>query len=218
MDLFLLTWSFILGVATLFSPCSLFIIPAYIGYYLGSLEASARRAILGTLMSVIGLLMVFVGFSIVIMFISEVIKDYSIYISLLAGIILIIMGAMILAKFTFPAFQPPIDLSSKRGMIGLFVFGIAYGLSASGCSLPLLLSVILISLAEGSFGSFLIMLMYGLGISLPLIGISILIIQLGHEIMRKMKIYSNKIYIISGILLIMAGLYAIYIYITLITL
>ena len=97
------------------------------------------------------------------------------------------------------------------------MFGIGYGLGASGCNLPIFLVVLFYALV-GEFGNPLVILMvYSLGVIVPLIIVGVVASIVGFSVVRKIAPYTNYIHKIVGVAMIIAGIYLIYFYITLVS-
>lgn len=211
-DVVSIIWSFTAGVFVLLSPCGYALIPGYISYHLGA-EVTFSRALKGGAVSTIGLITVFSILGLMSLLISGIIRPYLTLLVVFSAIVMIIMGTLILGGFSFQTTFFRIGGSNKRGMRGFFVFGIAYGLGAAGCTAPLFFSIILIGvLNAGAFGGFLTFLAYALGVGIPLIITSILVATAKRSLLSKINSITPKLHKFSGVIMILVGIYLIYFY------
>jgi cytochrome c biogenesis protein CcdA len=214
VDIVSIMYPFTAGVFVLLSPCGYALIPGYISYHLGA-EVSFIRALQGGVVSTLGLVAVFSILGIASSLISGLIRPYLTLFTVFSAVVVIILGILILSGFNFPSTFLKIGGSSKRGMTGCFVFGIAYGFGAAGCTAPIFFSIILFAVANaGVFGGLLTFTLYALGVGLPLIVTSILVATAKRSLISKISGFTPRLNKFSGMVLILVGLYLIYTYIT----
>ena len=212
VDIVSIMYPFTAGIFVLLSPCGYALIPGYISYHLGS-DVSFSRALQGGIISTVGLVAVFSILGIASSLISGLIRPYLTLLTVFSGIVVMILGVLILGGFSFPSSFLKFSGSSKRGMMGFFIFGIAYGLGAAGCTAPVFFSVILIGMLDGGvFGGLLTFVLYALGVGIPLIITSILVATAKRPLLLKINNITPRLYKFSGIVLILVGIYLIYTY------
>jgi cytochrome c-type biogenesis protein len=159
LDIVSLAYPFVMGVFVMLSPCGYALIPGYISYYLGS-ELTVSRALKGGVVSTIGLITVYAAIGLGSTVIGGLIKPYITLLTVFAGVMLIILGALILANVQLP-FAYQVISSERKGLRGFYVYGIAYGLAAAGCTAPLFFSVVLIAFTRsGPFDGLVTLLVY----------------------------------------------------------
>lgn len=212
MDLTGLTFAFTAGIFSLLSPCGYALLPGYISYHLGS-ELPVRKAILGGLLSLAGLATVFscIGFvaSIANVLLSQLIP----LLELAAAIIIVFMGISILVKIRIPSISMQVKIPKQKGLIGLYVFGIAYGLASVGCSAPIFFSILAYAVAmEGFLSSTITFLVYTIGMGTPLILTSILVAEAKRLTIERVAKATSWLQKFSGIFLILVGIYLLYFY------
>jgi len=92
---------------------------------------------------------------------------------LAAGLMVISMGAIMVAELKFPAPFVVSRAPRRGGLVGAFLYGVAYGLAASSCSAPIFLSVILYAVvAGGPLGPLhgaITFVVYAIGMGIPII-------------------------------------------------
>lgn len=196
LDAFLVAFAFAAGAASFFSPCSIGLFPAYVGYYLasGRGEASTRKdsrpiegnpgesrvlwdrfadgVQLGGL-AASGFFVLFLGIGFAVSQIgTRFLGPYLRWISIGIGITILVLGVlMILGKF--PSLHPRLRARRTHTPMAFFTFGIGYGLASLGCTLPIFLSTLLASLASGGAGgAFLVLIAYAAGMSLVMVSVT----------------------------------------------
>ena len=208
-----------LGLASAASPCLIPLYPAFLAYLTGAVGAEVgsgkeRRVsgflgiavLLGllTTMTAIGLIVVAIGAT------MGVILSYSIPV---IDAILIILGVlMLLGRNPFVKLSS-VRVPGARGPISrAYVYGIFLGPIALPCAGAFLAATIAISIGQGSpVDTFATILVYGLGFGLPLVILSVLARAKQTTVVRFLTSHHRAIEIISGVLLIGAGIVDLYI-------
>lgn len=191
LDTLLIGFAFSAGAATFFSPCSVGLFPAYVGYFLASGKESsagpgrtaegnprvdpslsdrlADGMRLGGL-AASGFFVLFLGIGALVSQIgSRLLGPYLRWISIGIGIAMLGLG-LAMASGKFPALHPRIRAPRSRTPASMFTFGIGYGLASLGCTLPIFLSTVLASLAVGgAWGAFFVLLAYAAGMGLVMV-------------------------------------------------
>ena len=160
--------AFLGGILTLFAPCLLPFIPAYVGYSI----KEKKNLTLMTLIFFSGFTLVFLllGFSVSLIG-QFLIRNQSTLI-FISGIFIIIFGFMTLLNF---GFKSPLKVKSKfsKNYIGNFLFGIFFAIGWAPCVGPILFSILFMAAnSTNLFNSSLIILSYSLGIFLPFLILS----------------------------------------------
>jgi len=168
-------YSFILGVMAAVNPCGFVLLPTYLVYYLGTelnREGENKTTTLRRGLSVgIAVSSGFIGLFLIVGIISRafttVIRDNAKYAALVIGVALIAMGIAMLFGWKLPITQPDVSVQRKRTTWNMFLFGIVYAIASIGCTIGLLISVILGSINRHGFVSGVIsIVLYGLGMGL----------------------------------------------------
>lgn len=143
------------------------------------------------------------------------------------GVILIVLGALMLTNIQYYVIinpfrdffaklklkkkhvQEPSKTSeglSKKSLGGLFAFGVGYGAAAAGCTLPIFGAIVLGALLQGNLlEGMMLFLLYGLGAAIFMVITTLLVATSEDTILNKLKVSTDKIKKISGILMIVAG-------------
>ena len=217
MNPILVSFSFLAGLQAFFAPCSIALIPAYVGYYVKQEtgESSKIQQLLfglkaGSFAS-LGLISVYVTFGIILAFFGRLIASVFPWIEFATAGLLIFMGSSTLLGYEF-AIKPPIVIQTKsNGGKRFYLFGVAYALGALGCTLPIFLLVIFQSFAqEGIFGGVINFGVYALAMSSLMIVFSLLAAFSKTAMHKFLAKYMSTIQKSAGILILLAGIYLIY--------
>ncbi|MCJ7760696.1 cytochrome C biogenesis protein, partial [Candidatus Bathyarchaeota archaeon] len=137
-----LMFAFTAGVFVLFSPCAFPMFPGYISLYIGT-DATTKKAVEGGTVCALGLLTLFSAIGVVAFAIGSLAFTFLPHLELLVGLFMIIMGFSMIFEISMPTFLPSIRMQQRNNLLGIFLYGIAYGLAAIGCSAPIFFSILL---------------------------------------------------------------------------
>jgi cytochrome c biogenesis protein CcdA len=211
-------FSFIQGVFAFLAPCAVALLPGYIVAYISrnsqSNPAIIRRLYRGlklALLSILGILVVYAIAGGLIVVAAQVLKDYMMWITIGMGIVLIILGIlMVMGKdisFSINMNNP----TDRSEAIEAFVFGIAYAIGALGCLFPLFLVVATQAMAAPTLwmgASYIGAYFVGIsGMMIAAILLSTFAKDLLMKYLRKILPHMERI---TGVLLVLAGVYVIY--------
>ena len=209
-------YSFILGIMAAVNPCGFVLLPTYLVYYLGTelnREDENKTTTLRRGLSVgIAVSSGFIGLFLVVGIISRafttVIRDNAKYAALVIGIGLVAMGIAMLFGWKLPIAQPDVSVQRKRTTWNMFLFGIVYAIASIGCTIGLLISVILGSINRHGFVSGVIsIVLYGLGMGLLVTSLTVALafarVGLVSTIKKSFKWFDK----ISAAFVVLTGLY-----------
>jgi len=215
------------GVASFFSPCSFPLLPGYMSFYLGiDKSRSIRRALMGGAAAALGLLLVYLLIGVIVGLGGTTIKPYIPLMEPIVGVIIVIMGVVLLTNYTLPVHRisEPIKkrfsrkgtsasssdsmIEEKSGYLKLFGYGAGYAGAAAGCTAPLLLALIFGAMSSGGFmKALLIFVICAVVMAALMIFVTIMIAMSAGTIIQKLKVSTIWIKRISGIILIVVGVY-----------
>ncbi|MDN5322594.1 MAG: cytochrome c-type biosis protein [Clostridia bacterium] len=197
----------VIGIITSFNPCLLTMLPLIIGYIGGYSAGSKLKGFLLSLSFVLGLSITFATMGLVAATLGLVFgQGLGSFWPYITGAIAIVMGLNLLGllNFNFPGLQSAAP--ALKGYGGAFVLGLTFGFVASPCATPVLavLLTFIASTGQPVYGG-LALFAYGFGQGLPLIVIGTFTSIL--KSLDKAKSWSDKIKQISGIILVIFGIY-----------
>jgi cytochrome c-type biogenesis protein len=161
------------GIVSFISPCVLPLVPGYLGFVSG-LSNQRGRMILGAILFVLGFSVVFVSFGALFGGIGAVVYGSGLaWVQRVLGVFVILLGFVLIGQFSFMQKTIKMNVSSKLGLIGAPLLGVAFGLGWTPCIGPTLAAVLTLaadaaSPARGAILAF----VYALGIGLPFIAIA----------------------------------------------
>jgi len=209
-----LAFIFTAGALALFSPCGFPMLPGYISYYMGA-KVSMEKALAGAVACTLGLLTVFSAIGVVVSTLGRFISQYIPLLELAAGLVVVSMGISMIVEIRFPTFFTISTAPTQRGLIGVFLYGVAYGLATLGCSAPIFFSILFYAVAAGrSLYGIITFVVYAIGMGLPITITTILIAKAKKFLLKRMMNMLPWLQKIGGLVLITIGAYLIYYYIT----
>jgi cytochrome c-type biogenesis protein len=129
---------------------------------------------------------------------------------LLAGGVLVLMGAATLLQLRLPYLSFPVNPTRRTGLGGFYLFGVVYGLGGVGCSAPIFLSVLVFALSKGLLDAVVAFVAYALGMGLPLVIMSLLVAEANELMIRRISGAAPRIQRVGGAVLVLVGLYLVY--------
>lgn len=221
MELSLILPAFIAGILTFLAPCTLPLVPGYLGFISGtSLEdlknpAKARRArlsiFLNGLFFIIGFSLVFIVLGTLAGFAGQALIPYRIWLGRIGGIFVIIFGLFMLniLKLPFLAREKQIRVPNvfQRGKpINSLILGSAFGFGWTPCVGPILGSILLLASTSATAlqGAFMLTV-FSAGLAVPFLVIALGIGSASRYIEKFSKVL-NAISVIGGLFLILLGI------------
>jgi cytochrome c-type biogenesis protein len=176
------------GILTFLAPCTLPLIPAYIGFLggssssgstqLGNKVALRRRIYWNALLFVLGFSLIFIIFGLVSGTLGKFLILHRAVISSLGGILVIGFGLIMLGYVPFP------NLFARVGLphwlhpgkpFSAFLLGLLFALGWSPCLGPILGTILLLAGSSGTalYGGYLLAV-YSLGLAIPFLFVAFL--------------------------------------------
>ncbi len=207
--------TFGLGLASAASPCLLPLYPAFLAYLTGASGAAAAADGARRVSGFLGLA-VLAGLITSMLLIGLIVVAISTPISQLLGIaipvidvLLITLGVLLLAGVNPFLKAPTITVPGARGPLSqAYLYGMFLGPIALPCAGPFLIATLAISVGATetiqTMGTFVV---FALGFGLPLVLLSVLARARQDTVVRFLARHHRKIEIVSGVLLIGAGVW-----------
>ena len=199
------------GLISFLSPCVLPLVPGYVGFVSGMSgtgeAASRKRTLIGTVLFVLGFSLVFVSFGAAFGGLGAVVYANGLqWVQRVLGLFVFALGFVMLGQFGFMQRTIKLQVSSKLGLVGAPLLGVAFGLGWTPCIGPTLAAVLSLASNSGDPAKgALLAFIYALGIGLPFIAIAA-----GFGWATKsvgfVKRHIRKFNIAGGVLLMVLGL------------
>ncbi len=168
------------GLVSFLSPCVLPLVPPYLVYLAGtSLERLAgaepqphvrRDTALAALLFVCGFSTVFVALGASASVIGAVIRAYSAELSIIAGVVIIVMGLHFLGILRIDLLlrQKRMEMVKPVGLWGAYVMGLAFAFGWTPCIGPILAAILAVAASEQTVAKGAgLLAVYSLGLGIP---------------------------------------------------
>src|SRR5690242_6035726 len=208
----------IAGLVSFLSPCVLPLVPPYLIYLAGtSLERFAdqepeprvrRETVLAAALFVAGFATVFVALGASASVIGSLIRAYSEPLSIVAGVIIIVMGLHFLGltPIAWLHHQKRLEVAKPVGLWGAYVIGLAFAFGWTPCIGPILAAILAVAASEQtvSRGASLLAV-YSLGLGIPFI-IAAFAIEPFAAFLSRFRNYLHRMEQVMGALLVLTGI------------
>lgn len=162
----------VVGIASFFAPCSVGLIPAYMGFLLQRNDGKPQtvdvlRAGLATglgIVSIYGVIALLL-WSLSLLGFGEAVSANIERLRPVMAALLVVFGLLILRSGTWDAVAKRLGMGKVDGRRGFFAFGVGYGLAAFGCTGPLFLPILISAFGEGPTAGLGAFLAYSLAIA-----------------------------------------------------
>ena len=216
--------AFGLGMAAAVNPCGFALLPTYLGLYLGTATgeripwpAQVRRALRVSTVMTMSFVALFGAAGLILGFLGAAVGGWLAWVSLATGVVLAIAGGRLLAggSLDAPAAERLADrlggAANRTGLLAYAAYGLAFGLSSLGCTLPLFLTVVGIGLTRGGFaGAVGQLVLYALGMSAVVSVLTILVALFGRGVLARVRGAGLVLQPLSAVLLLATGGYIVY--------
>lgn len=215
----LLLPAFLAGLLTFLAPCTLPLVPAYLGFISGvsvnepsqaQSRPIRRKILLNAGGFVIGFSLVFIILGTVAGLVGSGLAPYRLWLSRVAGAFVIVFGLMMLDVLKLPLFSRSSGLklpsALQRGNpLSTVLLGSAFGIGWTPCVGPVLGSVLLLTTSTSTaLQGALLLSVFSLGLAIPFLLVAA---SLGPALDKIQKIsrYLRAVSVIGGLFLIFIG-------------
>ncbi len=221
----LLIPSFIAGVLTFLAPCTLPLVPAYLGFISGSSAKDfqdpalrpriRRQAFVGGLFYALGFSVVFIGLGLLFGIGGTVLGEFRSILEKVGGTLIAFFGLYLIGVFNkVPFFQKLFSkeyrvripkLFKSGSVMSAFLFGATFALGWTPCVGPILGSVLLLASTTSTVwqGAFLLMVFFSV-LAVPFL---LLALGIGHatQTVRRLSVVLPYVSFVGGVLLVVLG-------------
>jgi cytochrome c-type biogenesis protein len=205
------------GLISFLSPCVLPLVPPYLVYLTGatiehvandeSAQASRRAVMSSALMFVLGFSTVFVALGASASLVGGLIRAWSAELSILAGIVIIIMGLHFLGltRIGFLMREGRLPIPKPVGLWGAYVMGLAFAFGWTPCIGPVLATVLTLAASEASLGAGVrLLFVYSLGLGIPFV-LAAMAIGPFLGFLQRFRYHLRRVEMAMGVVLVATG-------------
>ncbi len=223
-------FAFVAGMVASVNPCGFAMLPAYLGIYLGStdqrreanLGGSLARAIWVSAMVTLGFVLLFGVAGILLSIATSTIAQYLPWMGLGIGALLIVAaGLMLSGKVLYSALGEQVadrlgSSAQKGGGRGYLAYGLGYGAASLSCTLPIFMAVVGSTLAvSGLIPAMAQFLLYALGMGFVITVLTLATAIFKSAIVANLRGITRWVQPASAVLLLLAGTYIVYYWLSL---
>src|SRR6201996_8524665 len=205
----------IAGVISFLSPCVLPLVPPYLIYLTGatiehvehdeSVSASKRAVMLSALLFVLGFSTVFGILGASASLIGTLIRAWSAELSILAGIVIIVMGLHFLGltRIGLLMREGRLPIPKPVGLWGAYVMGLAFAFGWTPCIGPILAAILSIAASESTVAKGAgLLAVYSAGLGIPFLLAALLIEQFASLFSRMKRHLANVERAMGGLMVV----------------
>jgi cytochrome c-type biogenesis protein len=221
MEFSLIIPAFIAGILTFLAPCTLPLVPAYLGFISGVsvkdlqdpliANSAKRKIILNGLFFVVGFSAVFIILGTVAGFFGQLFFEYRVWLSRIGGIFVLLFGFFMLNMVKIPFLTREMHIRAPRffktgNVLNSFILGSTFGFGWTPCIGPILGSILTLAAASTTAlqGAFLLSV-FSAGLAVPFLLIAAGFSSASAYIAKLGRVL-NAVSIIGGIFLIFLGI------------
>lgn len=221
MDFSLIIPAFIAGILTFLAPCTLPLVPGYLGFISGvstnDLQDPTKAKIARGKIFLNGVLYV-IGFSLVFIILGSLfglggaaLIKYRLWFSRIGGVFVIFFGLFMIGILKLPFLNVEKHIDSVKALkpgnpTSSLIFGAAFAFGWTPCVGPILGSILTLAAASATIGQGAFLLtVFSLGLAVPFLIIAASIGS-ASAYLAKISTYLNLISVIGGVFLVFLGI------------
>ena len=205
------------GMVATFNPCGFAMLPAYLAYFIGMEDdtpdttAAVTRAIGVSGVITLGFVLVFAPAGWVLSWVNGVQESLS-WVTIAIGAMLTLLGVAFLRGFELTIGLPKLNKGGGSRQIGsMLLFGISYAIASLSCTVgPFLAVTGIASAGSSSVNSLALFAVYAVGMGLVLSVLTVAVAVAHQGIVTRMRTLLRHVNKVSGVLLVVAGLYMVW--------
>ena len=197
--------TFLEGILSFLSPCTLPLLPVYIGYFAGASGQDNQKPLPGALAFVAGFTAVFCALGVFAGSVGALLARYQAAVNLVCGVIVVLLGLSFLELLPIPFFRGTQYRGEVRNIFSAFLFGVVYSVSLTPCAGAFLGAALMMASTSGTaLRGASLLLLYALGLGIPFVLSAVLIDQLRNAF-AFVKRHYHAFQLLCGAFLIASG-------------
>jgi cytochrome c-type biogenesis protein len=208
----------IAGLVSFLSPCVLPLVPPYLIYLTGATiehvandettQTSKRAVMTSALMFVLGFSTVFVALGASASLVGGLIRAWSAELSIVAGIVIIIMGLHFLGltRISLLMREGRMQMPKPVGLWGAYAMGLAFAFGWTPCIGPVLAAILAVAASEATVARGAgLLAVYSLGLGIPFL-IAAFALKPFVGLLGRMRAHLGRVEKVMGGLLVLTGI------------
>jgi cytochrome c-type biogenesis protein len=208
----------IAGLVSFLSPCVLPLVPPYLIYLTGAtiehvandetVASSQRAVMISAGMFVLGFSTVFVTLGASASLVGVLIRAWSAELSIVAGIVIILMGLHFLGltRIGLLMREGRLPIPKPVGLWGAYVMGLAFAFGWTPCIGPILAAILSVAAAEATVAKGAgLLAIYSAGLGIPFL-IAALMVEQFSSLFSRMKGHLANVERAMGVLMVITGI------------
>lgn len=220
MDFSLIIPAFIAGILTFLAPCTLPLVPGYLGFISGvstndlqdptKAKIARRKIFLNGVLYVIGFSLVFIVLGSLFGLGGAALVKYRLWFSRIGGVFVIFFGLFMIGILKLPFLNVEKRIGSVKALkpgnpTSSLIFGAAFAFGWTPCVGPILGSILTLAASSATIGQGAFLLaVFSLGLAVPFLIIAASIGS-ASAYLAKISKYLNVISVIGGVFLVFLG-------------
>lgn len=202
------------GMVAAVNPCGFSLLPAYIGLFVGSVDANATtpkrlaRAVASAGAVTAGFVAVFSLAGVILDRVSTSFQQRLPFVTLVVGALVVLAGVAVLfgRKVALPTLISR-HRTSGRGVVSMVSFGVTYAVSSLSCTVGPFLAIVAVGRRRSALGGFITYGAYatGMGMVVAALAIGVVVARSPRNAFRRASRYAPKV---GGIMMILSGGYS----------
>ncbi len=199
------------GIASFFAPCSVDLIPAYMGFLLQRQnEHGHHSTIPAGLQTAAGIVSLYAVLAAILWIFQDALAGVLPWLGPVVGAVLVVLGLLLLLQFDWERVAKWFGMGKIDGRRGFFAFGVGYGLAAFGCTGPIFLPILVAGFAQGATMGLLAFGVYAIAVA-AFVVLAAYLVGAGQQTrLRNLLSHTKGVTRVSAALLILAGAYLIW--------
>ncbi|BAT71656.1 cytochrome c-type biogenesis protein [Thermosulfidibacter takaii ABI70S6] len=208
--------AFLGGLLSFVSPCVFPMVPIYLsmitGYSVKELQErnySVKALLIPTLLFVLGFTCSFVLLGATATTVGDLLSRNYVLFRKIVGVLMVFWGVMLVGLIKPGVFFKNFTVNKGKTTtrLGIFVMGVAFGLSWSPCVGAILVPILsMAALKETVFSGIFLLFCYSMGIAVPLVIASIALAK-SMSLLSGVQAHYKKIEVVTGALVVLFGVY-----------
>jgi cytochrome c biogenesis protein CcdA len=204
--------AFVAGAASILTPCSIGLLPAYLALLLrpqqGPASRRAARVVAGGLAASLGIVALYALLALLFWFAGPAVRPYLPSMGPVVGALMALAGlAALLSKGGGWMARLGSRIDGRRGF---FLFGVAFALAGFGCTGPLFLPILLAGFTQGTGAGFLTFLLYAAAVVLLVLAAAAAVASGLDGRLGILLRHARAVQRVAGLLMVGSGAYLVW--------